>query len=433
MYPKNDKHQVNEAYERARSSYKPYVMDTDAVIARLRTIPVSLNCWQADDVTGFEGQAGLSGGGILATGNYPGRARTPSELRTDAMFAFGLIPGPRRLNLHASYLEHRGADVDRDEISVEHFTGWINWAKDNNVVLDFNPTFFSHEKANDGFTLAHPDPEIRRFWIRHGIATRRIATEMGRSQGTACINNFWIPDGTKDNTADRLKYRKILVDSLDEIFAESVAGSNTPADTALHSLDAVESKLFGIGSEAYVVGSHEFYLSYAVSRKKMLCIDAGHFHPTEHIGDKISAVLCFLDRLLLHVSRPMRWDSDHVVILDDETAFIAREIVRADAFDRVSVAVDFFDASINRITAWVVGMRATRKALLAAMLEPTQLLRDAEDSGRLGDRLALSEEFKSLPAGAVWDKYCLDQGVSVGAAWLNDVRRYENETLSKRG
>lgn len=433
MYPKADYDHVGDAYQRARERYRAFGVDTDEVIRRLNTISVSMNCWQADDVAGFEGQSGITGGGILATGNYPGRARTPGELRADALFAFSLVPGPRRLNLHASYLESGGKAVERDEVTTEHFTGWLAWARKNKVALDFNPTFFSHDKANDGFTLSHPDAGIRNFWIRHGIASRRIAADFGRELGDVCMNNFWIPDGMKDNPADRLKYRRILVDALDEIFAADVAGSNSAASGgAPYSLDAVESKLFGIGSEAYVVGSHEFYLAYAISRKKTLCIDAGHFHPTEHIGDKISAILCFLDSLLLHVSRPMRWDSDHVVVLDDETTYIAREIARADAFDRVRVAVDFFDASINRIAAWAVGMRATRKAILMALLEPTSLLREAENSGRYGERLALSEEFKMLPVADVWAHYCVEAGAPIGTEWIDQVRSYEKDTLSKR-
>jgi L-rhamnose isomerase len=424
MLPSADKDQVQKTYEAARTSYRAYGVDTDAILRQAAAIPVSMNCWQGDDVVGFEGQSSLSGGGILATGNYPGRARTAAELRQDAEFAFGLIPGPRRFNLHASYLETTGKTVERDEVGPEHFAGWIKWAKELGVGLDFNGTFFSHPKAADGFTLAHPDKEIRDFWIRHARATRTISAAMGRELGSTCVDDLWIPDGLKDFPANRKKYRDLLTDSLDKVFEEKL----NPA----HMLDAVEAKLFGIGSEAYVVGSHEYYLGYAVSRKMMLCLDAGHFHPTEQLGDKISSLLCFLDELLIHVSRPMRWDSDHVVLMDDATTGIMHEIARAGAFDRVRLAVDFFDASINRIIAWTVGMRSTIKSVLTALLEPVPLLKEAEDSGRFGERLALMEEFKTLPFGAVWDKYCLDQGVPVGSSWLNAVQKYESDVLAKR-
>ncbi|HUX13371.1 MAG TPA: L-rhamnose isomerase [Spirochaetia bacterium] len=424
MYPKVEKDQVQSAYAAAKKRYADYAVDTDAILNKLATIPVSMNCWQGDDVAGFEGQEQLSGGGILATGNYPGRARTADELRADAEFAFRLIPGPRRFNLHASYLEAGGKKVERDQIEPEHFARWIEWAGKNRIGLDFNGTFFSHPKAADGLTLSHPDVAIRNFWIRHAKATRKIAAEMGKAAGSPCVNDLWVPDGLKDLTANRKMYRDILAKALDEVFAESIDPKFT--------VDAVESKLFGIGSEAYVVGSHEFYMGYAVSRKMMLCLDAGHFHPTEQLADKISAMLCFLDELLIHVSRPMRWDSDHVVLLDDATTAIAAEIARADAFARVHLAVDFFDASINRLIAWTVGMRATEKAILLSLLEPVRLLREAEQSNRFGERLALMEEFKTLPFTAVWDKYCLDQGVPVGSAWLDEVREYETKVLSKR-
>ncbi len=424
MYPTVEKDDVQSAYDAAKRRYAAFGVDTDTVLKKLATIPVSMNCWQGDDVAGFEGQDKLSGGGILATGNYPGRARTADELRRDAEFAFSLIPGPRRFNLHASYLETGGKRIDRDEVAPEHFAGWIEWAKNNRIGLDFNGTFFSHPKAADGLTLAHPDPSIRNFWIRHAKATRKIAAEMGRATGTPCIDDLWIPDGQKDYPADRKRYRDILCGALDEVFDEQI-------DPALMK-DAVESKLFGIGSEAYVVGSHEFYMGYAVSRNKMLCMDAGHFHPTEQVADKISSMLCFLDELLLHVSRPMRWDSDHVVLLDDATIGIAAEIARADAYDRVHLAIDFFDASINRLIAWTVGMRATTKAVLLSLLEPAKQLREAEENGRFGERLALMDEFKTLPFAAVWDKYCLDQSAPVGSSWLDAVRDYDKSELSKR-
>lgn len=424
MFDSPTKQEVEQSYEMAKTAYARVGVDTDAALAKLATVPVSINCWQADDVAGFEGQNQLSGGGIMATGNYPGRARTPEELRQDFLTAASLIPGTHRLNLHASYLDAPGKKVARDEIETEHFASWIDWAKQQKIGVDFNPTFFSHPLADDGFTLSSKDEKVRSFWIEHGKRTRRIAADIGRELGTPCINNFWIADGMKDQPVDRLGYRKILIDALDEVFSEKL----DPA----HTLDAVESKLFGIGSEAYVVGSHDFYLSYALTRHVMLCMDAGHYHPTEQIADKITAILPFVDQLLLHVSRPIRWDSDHVVILDDPTKNIAREIVRADALDKVYLAVDFFDASINRITAWVVGIQSTVKAVLAALLEPAAKMLAAEEAGDYGTRLALQEIAKTLPLSAVWDKYCSDAGVPLGAAWLNEVEQYEKSVLSKR-
>jgi L-rhamnose isomerase len=415
---------VSNAYEAAKAAYARVGVDTDNALKKLSAIPVSMNCWQADDVVGFEGQSQLSGGGIMATGNYPGRARTPDELRQDFIKATSLIPGTHRINLHASYLDAPGETVDRDEIETKHFQPWIDWAQEQGIGVDFNPTFFSHPKADDGFTLSSKDRGDREFWIEHGKRTRRIAADIGKALGTPCINNFWIPDGMKDQPADRLGYRQILVEALDDVFSEKL----DPA----HTLDAVESKLFGIASESYVVGSHEFYLAYALTREVMLCMDAGHYHPTEGIADKIPALLPFTDRLLLHVSRPVRWDSDHVVILDDQTVAVAREIAHADAFDKVAVAVDFFDASINRIAAWAVGLRSTVKAILTALLEPIDLLREAEEAGDYGRRLGIQESAKTLPFAAVWDKYCQDAGVPIGPAWLNDVAEYEKTVLSKR-
>jgi L-rhamnose isomerase len=422
MFESPNATEVDQAYERAKETYSALGVDTDAALKKLATVPVSINCWQADDVAGFEGQSELSGGGIMATGNYPGRARTPDELRQDYEEAVSLIPGTHRLNLHASYLDAPGKKIDRDEIETEHFQSWIEWAKGRGIGIDFNPTFFSHPMADEGFTLSSKDAKTRNFWIEHGKRTRAISADIGRELGTPCVNNFWIPDGMKDQPADRLGYREILVESLDEIFSESLDPK--------HTLDAVESKLFGIASESFVVGSHEFYLAYALTREVMLCMDAGHYHPTEEIADKISALLPFTDRLLLHVSRPVRWDSDHVVIFDDPTRRIAREVVRSDALEQVSIAVDFFDASINRITAWVVGLRSTIKALLWALVEPTDLMREAEDAGNYGNRLALQE--LTLPFAAVWDKYCKVAGVPVGAAWINEVETYEESVLSKR-
>lgn len=424
MFESPSDREVDQAYERAKASYAGLDVDTDKAIETLRGVAISINCWQADDVAGFEGQTELSGGGIMATGNYPGRARTPDELRQDYLKAASLIPGKHRLNLHASYLDAPGRKIDRNEIETEHFQSWIDWAREQKIGIDFNPTFFSHPLADDGFTLSSKNKKTRDFWIDHGKRCRRISADIGKALGSPCVDNFWIPDGMKDQPADRLGYREILVESYDEIFREKL----DPA----HTLDAVESKLFGISSESFVVGSHEFYLAYALTRKVMLCMDAGHYHPTEEIADKISAILPFIDRLLLHVSRPVRWDSDHVVIFDDPTRRIAREIVRADALDKVIVAVDFFDASINRITAWVVGLRSTLKALLFALLEPRSLMLEAESSGNYGNRLALQEIGKTMPFSAVWDRFCKDAGVPVGAGWLNEVASYEQTVLSKR-
>jgi L-rhamnose isomerase len=414
---------IGRAYEAAREQYAELGVDTERAIEQAKRIQISIHCWQGDDVTGFE-QGGPLTGGILATGSFPGKARTPEELRADFEKAYSLIPGTHRFNLHAIYLDNQGARVDRDEIEPRHFAGWIDWAKDLGIALDFNPTFFSHPKSEDGFTLAHRDPSIRRFWIEHGRRCRLISAEMGRQLATPSIDNFWIPDGWKDQPADRLVHRELLVEALDAVFAEKL----DPA----HTLDAVESKLFGIASESYVVGSHEFYLAYAQSRKTLLCMDAGHYHPTESIAEKISALLPFFPQLLLHVSRPVRWDSDHVVLFDDETRAIMREITRADAWSRIFVALDFFDASINRIEAWVIGTRAAMKAALFSLLEPVGRVRKAEDEGRLGDRLALQEEAKTMPFGAVWNEFCRREEVPAGSNWIADVAAYERSVLSKR-
>jgi L-rhamnose isomerase len=399
-------------------------MNTDQAIERLGRIAISIHCWQGDDVGGFENEAGLTGGGIMATGNYPGKARTPAELRADAQKAFSLIPGKHRFNIHAMYLEPGGTFVDRNQIEPKHFQGWIDWARQLGIGMDFNPTFFSHPKAADGLTLAHRDEGIRRFWVEHAIACRKVGEAIGRALGTPCVTNVWIPDGYKDVTIDRKGPREILRRSLDEVFAP-------PIDPKAN-LDAVEAKLFGIGSETYVVGSHEFYLGYAVRTGKLLCLDAGHFHPTETIADKISSVLLYLDEILLHVSRGIRWDSDHVVILSDDLRAIAEEIVRGGFLDRVHIGLDFFDASINRVAAWVIGTRAMIKALLGALLEPIAKLRELEHSGNFTERLATVEELKTLPQGAVWDYYCLKQNVPVGPAWMDAVKKYEAEVTSKR-
>jgi L-rhamnose isomerase len=415
---------IEQAYALAREQYAEWGVDVDRATRALRQVPISIHCWQGDDVGGFENEAGLTGGGIQATGHYPGKARTADELRRDLEVALSLIPGRHRVNLHAIYAETGGRPVERDQLAAEHFSRWVDWARSQQLGLDFNGTFFSHPKAADGFTLAHRDPGIRRYWIDHGIACRKIGEHVGRELGTPCVTNVWIPDGYKDLPVDRLAPRLLLRESLDEIFAE-------PLDPR-YQLDAVESKLFGIGSESYVVGSHEFYLGYAIAHGKLLCLDSGHFHPTESIADKISAVLTFLDRILLHVSRGVRWDSDHVVLLSDDVREIAAEIVRGNFLQRVHIGLDFFDASINRVAAWVIGTRAMQKALLAALLEPTSLLRKLEAEGDYTARLAMLEELKTLPMAAVWNQFCQECDVPVGVAWLENVRSYEKSVLAKR-
>lgn len=415
---------VEAAFEAAKERYEEFGVDVDRALERLAKIPISLHCWQGDDVVGFENSGESIGGGLAVTGNYPGRARTADELRADLNKALELIPGTHRLNLHASYAETNSQRIERNAIQPEHFQGWVDWARDKKMGMDFNPTFFAHPKAVDGRTLSHPDEQIRGFWIEHGIACRRIGAYLGKALGTPCITNVWIPDGSKDTPVDRRWPRERLARALDKIFAE-------PIDPGFQR-DAVECKLFGLGSEAYVVGSHEFYLGYALSRKKMLCLDAGHFHPTEVISDKLSAVLTYLDEVLLHVSRGVRWDSDHVVTLGEELVAIAQEIVRGHYLDRVHIGLDFFDASINRVAAWVIGTRNMLRALLIAMVEPTRRLQEYEALDNYTARLALLEELKSLPFGAVWDHYCLSQNVPVGIDWLAEVRAYERDVLSKR-
>ena len=416
---------IDQAYQIAKEQYAAIGIDTEAAMKKLATVPVSMHCWQGDDVGGFETVgAELSGGGIQATGNYPGKARTVAQLRSDVEKAMSLIPGKHRLNLHACYLENGGKKIDRNEMKPEHFQGWIDWAKGKLHGMDFNPTYFSHPKAADGFTLSHSDKGIRNFWIEHGIACRKIGAAMGQQLGTTTVTNFWIPDGYKDIPVDRTGPRQRLMEALDTIFAEKI-------DPKIH-LDAVESKLFGIGAESYTVGSHEFYMGYAVSRQKLLCLDAGHYHPTEMISEKISSVLMFCPELLLHVSRPVRWDSDHVVILNEELFAIAQELVRSGKLNKVHIGLDYFDASINRVAAWVIGTRNMIKALLYAMLEPTKDLMDAENKMDFTKRLAMMEELKTLPLGAVWDYYCQTHGVPVGMAWFDAVRQYEKDVLSKR-
>ena len=415
--------QIQSAYEIARERYAAFNVDTAAALDTLKTVPISLHCWQGDDVGGFEDpERGLSGG-IMATGNYPGKARGIDQLRGDLDKAYSLIPGTHRLNLHASYLDSE-RKIPRDEIRPEHFQSWVDWAKANNHGVDFNPTFFSHELADDGFTLAHADEGVRKFWIDHCIRTREISAYIGAELGSPCINNIWIPDGFKDMPADRLAPRQRLLEALDAAFELEL----DPA----HCLDAVECKLFGLGSESYVVGSHEFYLGYAASRQKLLCLDAGHFHPTETIADKLSSVLLYVPEVLLHVSRGVRWDSDHVVTLSDDLQSIMQEIVRCDALDRVHIGLDFFDASINRIGAWAIGTRNACRGLLMALLEPRELLRQYENDGDYTGRLALLEELKGLPFGAVWDHYCRSQEVPVGMAFMDEIREYERTVQSQR-
>ncbi|WP_028407247.1 L-rhamnose isomerase [Bacillus sp. J13] len=410
-------------YEEAKKQYAFHGIDVDQALAELSDIKISIHCWQGDDVRGFLFRDQELSGGISVTGEYPGAARTPEELRADLTKAMSIIPGTHKVNLHAIYAD-TDESVDLDQLEPRHFQKWVDWAKDQGIGLDFNPTCFSHDKSKDGFTLSHPDPEIRQFWIDHCKASRRIGAYFGEQLGQTCVTNIWVPDGYKDVPVDRLAPRQRLKDALDEIFAEEL----NPA----WNLDAVESKLFGIGSEAYVVGSHEFYMGYGMRNNKLICLDAGHFHPTEGIAGKLSSLALFTDGILLHVSRPMRWDSDHVVIMDDELLEIGRELVRNNLLQTTHIGLDFFDGSINRIAAWVIGTRNTIKALLKAKLEPTEKLKQAELDGDYTTRLALLEEFKSYPFGAVWDYYCEKMGVPVREEWLAEVKRYEQDVLLKR-
>jgi L-rhamnose isomerase len=415
---------VREQYEAAKQAYEKWGIDVDVALETLKKVPVSIHCWQGDDIGGFEVNKSELSGGIDVTGNYPGKATTPEELRMDLKKALSLIPGKHRVNLHALYAETNGEVVERDQLEPKHFENWVNWAKENGLGLDFNPTLFSHEKAADGLTLSHPNEEIRKFWIDHCIASRKIGEHFGRELGTPCLTNVWIPDGYKDIPSDRLTPRKRLKESLDQIFAEDI-------DEAYH-LDAVESKIFGLGSESYVVGSHEFYLGYALKNNKLCLMDTGHYHPTETVSNKISSILLYSEKLALHVSRPVRWDSDHVIILDDELREIALEIVRNEALDKVIIGLDFFDASINRVAAWTIGTRNMIKALLYALLVPNDHLKKLQEEGNFTDRLALMEEFKTYPFGAVWDYYCEQMGVPVKESWLEDVKEYEKDVLAKR-
>jgi len=412
-------------YSLARERYAALGVDAEAALGTLARTPLSLHCWQGDDVGGFEKpNAVLSGGGIQATGNYPGKARTLDELRADFEQALALIPGQHRINLHACYADLRGRKVERNAYTVEHFQSWIDWAKARDLGMDFNPTCFAHPLADGGFTLSHPDAKVRQFWIEHCIACRRIGAAIGQQLGSACVTNVWIPDGYKDLPADRKGPRERLERALDAVFAEKLSPK--------HNLDAVESKLYGIGVESYTVGSHEFYLAYAVKHQILYCLDAGHYHPTESLADKISSVLQFVPEILLHVSRGVRWDSDHVVLFDDPTRAIMEEVVRGGFLGRTHIGLDYFDASINRIAAWTIGARNALKCLLVALLEPTQALRDAEAAGDHTGRLALMEEAKTLPAAAVWDEHCRRHNTPVGEAWLKEVRAHERKVLSRR-
>jgi len=416
--------QISQAFDYAKARYADLGIDVDKAVEQLDKLSISLHCWQADDVSGFENGDGELTGGIQATGNYPGKARSMAELRADIEKAMSLIPGEHRVNIHAFYGDFGGETVDRDQIEPKHFQSWINWAKEKGYKLDFNCTCFSHDKSADGFTLSHRNPAIREFWINHIIRCRKIAEEMGRQLGSKCIHNIWIPDGSKDITVDRLLYRKNLKESLDKIFEYKTNDD--------YMLDSIECKLFGIGSESYVVGSHEFYMGYGVANNKMITLDSGHFHPTEVISDKISSLLLFAPEIMLHVSRGVRWDSDHVVILNDELQDISQEIIRARALDRVHVGLDYFDASINRIGAYVIGVRATQKAFLQALLEPIEQLRAFEANDQNFERLALLEEAKALPWAAVFDYYCMKKGVAVGSAYIADIQQYEKDVTSKR-
>lgn len=413
-----------QMYQMAKEIYASYGVDTDEALAVLDRTPISFHCWQGDDIIGFESDNKTVTGGIQATGNYPGRARTLSELMDDMKFAFSLIPGKNKANIHATYLDNGGKFIDRTEIEPKYYQVWIDWAKELGVGLDFNSTFFSHPLSENG-TLTSPDEGIRQFWIEHGKKARAISEHFGKELGIPCVTNHWIPDGDKEIPMSTYAIRERLVDSFNQIFER-------PSDPKLNK-DAVESKLFGIGSESFVPGSNEFYLGYCVQHPNiLLTMDAGHFHPTEVISAKISSVMCFVPEMLLHVSRPVRWDSDHVVLYDDETQQIMREIVRNDVLDRVNIATDYFDASINRITAWVLGARNTKKALLAALLEPKALLKAAEAAGDRTRVLSLTQEALTLPIGAVWDYYLETKGMPTGMDWMDEIKQYENDVLSKR-
>ena len=416
---------VQKAYDLAKEQYAALGVDTDEAIAKMKSVKISLHCWQSDDVGGFEKpDSTLGGGGIQVTGNYPGKARTIAEMKGDLEKAMSLLPGKQRLNVHAIYGDFGGELVDRDQIEIKHFQGWIDWAKNLGIGLDFNASCFSHPMADDGFTLSSKDEAIRNFWIEHVKRCRAIGAEMGKQLGTPCVLNHWIPDGSKDMPVDRGGHRAILKNSFDEIFSVPY-----PFE---HLKDSIECKLFGIGSEAMVVGSHEFYMGYAIKNNKLLCLDMGHFHPTEQVGDKISSCLLFVDELMLHVSRGVRWDSDHVVTFNDDLNLVAQEVIRNKALDRVNVGLDFFDGSLNRIGAYVVGTRAAQQAFLYALLEPTEKIREYEESGKNFERLAILEGMKMMMFGAVYNKYCMDNNVPVGIDYVSEIQKYEEDVLSKR-
>ncbi len=412
---------INKAYAIAKERYAELGIDTEKVINQMQDFHLSLHCWQADDVAGFENQGGELTGGIQSTGNYPGKARNIDELRADIIKAKSLIPGTHRLNLHEIYGDFQGEIVDRDQVEPCHFASWMEWGKENNMKLDFNSTSFSHPKSGN-LSLSNPDEGIRNFWIEHTKRCRAVAEEMGKAQGDPCIMNLWVHDGSKDMTVNKKLYRELLKDSLDQIFATKYDNMK----------DCIESKVFGIGLESYTVGSNDFYTSYAAKNNKMITLDTGHFHPTESVADKVSAMLLFVPELMLHVSRPVRWDSDHVTIMDDPTLDLFSEIVRADALDRVHYGLDYFDGSINRIGAYVIGSRAAQKCMVRALLEPLATLRkyEAEDKGF--ERLALLEEAKALPWNAVYDEFCLRNNVPVGQDFIADVEQYEKDVTSKR-
>lgn len=415
--------EVKKRYEEAKKRYAAIGVNTDKAIKKMADVKISIHCWQGDDVKGFLTPQGELTGGIMSTGNYPGAAHTPDELRQDLEKAYSLIPGKHKLNLHAMYLD-TDEEVDLNQIEPKHFTKWVEWAKKQGIGLDFNPTHFSHPMMKDGMTLSHPDKEVRDYWIEHGKRSRKIAEYMGKETGQTCINNFWMPDGMKDNPIDRYTPRKRMMESLDEIFEEKLNEEYT--------MEAVESKLFGLGAEAYTVGSHEFYMGYGLTRNKLICLDAGHFHPTEVISNKLSSLALFSKGIMLHVSRPVRWDSDHVVLMDDELQDIAKELVRNDLLSRTNIGLDFFDATINRIAAWVIGTRNTQKAILKAMLEPIQDLKEMELEFNFTKRIAYTEELKDFPYADVWNYFCEQNGVPVGLGWLEEVRNYEEEVLMKR-
>jgi L-rhamnose isomerase len=420
-----NKELIKKSYQIAKEQYAELGVDTDKVLKQLDDVVISLHCWQTDDVGGFEKEgAELGGGGIQATGNFPGKAKTLSQMRDDLDKAMSLLPGRQRLNLHAIYGEFGGKTVDRDQIEVKHFQGWIDWAKKRKMGLDFNCTCFSHPLADDGFTLSSRNPKIRKFWIEHTKRCRSIAAEMGKQLGTPAVHNIWIPDGSKDTPVDRYTLRKLLKKSLDEIFSVKYPKK--------YLKDSIESKLFGIGSESMVVGSHDFYLGYAIQNNTMITLDNGHFHPTEQVGDKISSILIYIDELLLHLTRGVRWDSDHVLTFNDELLLIAQEIVRAKALGRVNIGLDFFDASLNRIGAYVIGTRSAQMAFLYAMLEPINTLVKFEEEGKNFERLSYLELMKTKPFGAVWDYYCMINKVPVGQDYIEEIRKYEADVLNKR-